>query len=259
LLRAVGNESKDREEPLPDEVSTDTEEWDWLLEEFEDRIFWDNDFAMGDEFLDLPPDEAQAKLEFFRIDSDYYLTVPEEPDERGLTAARQTLARLLGLPVPDDDGLYPALDDQYHSLTIGPGSPDDISAWENNPWVQVIGMAEPKWDCDYRAWAANFSGALPATAFQLTPTMARSVDDFPGRIQCERRGNAWVVRDEHGWYWCDLLDNCWTGNPDDEDVPALSFPTEAEARAAFAQADQMYAERQKRHKQAMARLGSVDG
>ena len=44
--------------------------------------------------------------------------------QAGLTAARQTLARLLGLPVPDDDGLYPAIDDLYHHLTIGPCSPD---------------------------------------------------------------------------------------------------------------------------------------
>ncbi len=56
---------KSREEPLPDVTSTKSNEWDWLLEEFEGRIFWDCDFAMGDEFLDLPPDQARVKLQNF--------------------------------------------------------------------------------------------------------------------------------------------------------------------------------------------------
>jgi hypothetical protein len=56
---------------------------------------------MGDQFLDLQPDEARAKLREFGIDSDYYLDTPPEPDEKGLIAARQTLARLLGHSVPD--------------------------------------------------------------------------------------------------------------------------------------------------------------
>ena len=101
MLRAVGEGSEDREEPLPDETDTDAEEWDWLLEEFEGRIFWDTDFGLGDEFLDLPPEEARAKLQYYGIDPDYYLAVPAEPDQAGLVAARQKLARLLGLPALD--------------------------------------------------------------------------------------------------------------------------------------------------------------
>jgi hypothetical protein len=104
MLRAVCQESEEREEPVPDENATDPEEWGWLLEEFMGRIFWDTDFAMGDEFLDLPRDEARVKLQFYGIDPDYYLAVPDEPDKAGLTAARQKLARLLGLPVPDQNG-----------------------------------------------------------------------------------------------------------------------------------------------------------
>src|SRR5262249_41816905 len=258
LLRAVGEESEEREEPLPDESATDAEEWEWLLEEFEGRIFWDTDFAMGDEFLDLPPDEARQKLQFYGIDPDYYLAVPDEPGEAGLIAARQTLARLLGLPVPDDDGLYPALDDLYHSLTVGPCSPDEIAAWEDNPWVQVIGMAEPGWDCDYPTWAASFSRALPLTPFQLAPAKAEAVHELPSRVRVERLGDAWVVRDEDGSDWCGLVENGWTRNPDEEDMPALTFPTEAEARSAIAQADQMYEEREKRHGEALAKLGLAD-
>lgn len=146
---------------LPDEAATDAEEWGWLLEEFEDHILWDADYAMGDDFLDLPPDEAREKLQRCRIDPDYYLAVPDEPGEAGLIAARQTLARLLGLPVPDDHGDYPAIDDLYHELTIGPCSPDEIAAWEDRPWVQVVGLANPEWDCDYPTWMAGFSWDLP--------------------------------------------------------------------------------------------------
>jgi hypothetical protein len=47
MLRAVGDGSEERDEPLPEETATDAEEWEWLLEEFEGRIFWDTDFATG--------------------------------------------------------------------------------------------------------------------------------------------------------------------------------------------------------------------
>jgi hypothetical protein len=255
MLRAVCQESEEREEPVLDETATDPEEWGWLLNEFMDRIFWDTDFAMGDEFLDLPRDEARVKLQLYGIAPDYYLAVPDEPDKAGLTAARQTLSRLLGLPVPDQDGLYPALDDAYHSLTVGPCSPDEIASWEDNPWVRVIGMAEPECDCDYPTWVASFSRALPPTPFQLAPATAGAVQQLPNHLGVERRGNAWVVRDKNGLYWCRLVENDWTSTPDTDDIPALMFPTEAEARSAFAQADQMYAEREKRHEQALARLG----
>jgi hypothetical protein len=161
--------------------------------------------------------------------------------------------------VPDDDGLYPALDDLYHGLTVGPCSPDEIAAWEDNPWVQVIGTAEPGWDCDYPTWAASLSVALPPTPFQLAPAPAGAVHELPGRVRVERRGDAWVVRDEEGSYWSGLVENGWTSAPDDEDMPALTFSTEAEAKSAFAQADQMYWEREERCEKALARLGLANG
>jgi hypothetical protein len=102
-LRAVCEGTEDREEPLPDLSCTDMDPWDWLLQEVEDRVFWDYDFDMEDEFLDSPPEEARGQLQIMGIDPDYYLTVPAEPDKVGLLAARQTLARLLGRSVPDDE------------------------------------------------------------------------------------------------------------------------------------------------------------
>lgn len=102
LLAACGDEGG-RDEPLPEVACADRDEWELLLEEFEGRILWDADYATGDAFLDLPPDEARERLGTFGIDPDYYLAVPDEPTEAGVTAARQTLTRLLGLPVPDDE------------------------------------------------------------------------------------------------------------------------------------------------------------
>jgi hypothetical protein len=258
LLRAVSEEVEGWEEPLPDETATDPEEWGELLEEFEDRIFWDADFAMGDEFLDLPPEEARARLQLYRIDPDYFLAIPPEPGESGLIAARQTLARLLGLPVPDDEGFYPALDDLYHDLCVGPVAPEQLAAWEEHPWVQRISLAEPGWDCDYLTWQTGFSGAVPPVPFQFHPTNTPIGPDWPDGLRVERWGEAWVVRDDQGFYWCGLIDNSWTEDPDD-DLPALAFPTEAEARAAFLQADRMYSERAARHRQALTRLGWLKG
>jgi hypothetical protein len=160
--------------------------------------------------------------------------------------------------VPDAEGLYPALDDLYHSLTVGPCSPDETASWENNPWVQVIRTTEPDWDCDYPTWAAVLSQALPPSPFRLTPATSEAVHELPDRYSVQRHGEVWVIRDEYGSYWCGLVENGWTSTPDDEDMPALTFPTEAAARSAFTQANQMYGERERRHEEALARLGRSD-
>src|SRR5262249_11923246 len=160
--------------------------------------------------------------------------------------ARQTLARLIGLPVPDDTGRYPALDDQYHDLMVGPCSPEEIAAWEENPWVQGVSFSEPGWDCDYPTWAASFGKAVPTAPFELAPASGVA-EETPGGTSVERHGDGWVVRDGQGWYWCGLVENGWDEQPDNEYMPALTFPTEAAARAAYAQAAQMYGERAQRH------------
>jgi hypothetical protein len=101
-LRAVAEEAEEWEEPLPEATSTDADEWDLLVEEFEGRIFWDADYEMGDELLDLPPEVARATMDLLTIDEQYFLTVPDEPGQRGLYTARQKLRQLLGLPARPD-------------------------------------------------------------------------------------------------------------------------------------------------------------
>src|SRR5205085_1967212 len=98
----------------------------------------------------------------------------------------------------------------------------------------------------------------PPTPFQLAPVTSGEVQELPGALRVERRGDAWVVRDERGSYWCGLVENGWTDDPEEEYMSALTYPTEAEARAAYAQADRMYGDRAKRRRQAMAQLGLDD-
>ncbi len=223
------------------------------MEDFEGRVFWYYDFDMGDEFLDLPPEQAQAQLQLAGIDPDYHLETPAEPSEKGLIAARQTLARLLGLVVPDDDGLYSTLVDLYHDLSIGPVTPEVIATWEDNSWIEVVGATEPDWDCDHQTWESMFSKAVPSTPFEVASADPDGSYALPGGVQVERFGKFYVVRDDQGAYWCGLVDNGWTLSPD-EDVPALTFPTEADALAAFLQANRMYGERAARHEQAIEQL-----
>jgi len=97
ILRAAVAEEVEK---LPKLTSKKWDDWDFLCECITERILWDFDFDAGDGFLDLPPDEARAKLEMYGIDEEYFLTVPDEPNEQQLTAARQTLAKLIGLKTP---------------------------------------------------------------------------------------------------------------------------------------------------------------
>lgn len=258
LLRSVFERSKKREEPLPNKNSIDLNEWGSLFEEFKHHIFWDTDFAMGDVFLDLPPEVARESLHRLGIDPDYFLAIPDEPDWRRLIAARQTLARLLGHPVVDDDGHYPAFIDLYHNLIVGPYSPEEIVEWHANPWVQIIGMTVPDWDCDFARWKTLFGEAVPNTPFQLAAAATRIVYEMPSHLSIERCGDNWCVRNEEGSFWCGLVENCWTDTLDNERDPVLAFATEAEAREAYVQADRMYDEREKRREQAMKRIRSDD-
>src|SRR5262245_14304245 len=49
------------EEPsnLPALTDTESDEWPWSIELLEETILWDADYAMDDEFLDMPPDDAR--------------------------------------------------------------------------------------------------------------------------------------------------------------------------------------------------------
>lgn len=252
LLAAVAGE----EVRPPKPTSKRWEAWSSLCECVTERMLWDCDFDLGDEFLDLPPEEARAQLSLAGIDADYFLSVPDEPNEERLIAARQTLARLIGLAVPDDDGLYPALVDLFHDLTVGPVSAEAALDWEGKPWVEVVASTGSGWDCDYPTWVSRFGGALPQSEFEVTATPDVH-DALPEGFSTEFGGGSWTVRDDRGAYWCGLIENGWTDTPD-RDTPALTFGTEEGAVAAFLDADRMYGERTARRTAALARLELSD-
>ncbi len=255
LLLATAAESDEQPDDLPSLADEDGEEWDLVLEAIEDRILWDRDYEMGDEFLDQPPEAGQELHLLAGVDPDYFTAIPREPDEAEMIAVRQALARLLGRPVPDDTGHYPALMDLYHDLVIGPCTPAEIAAWEDHDWIEVHLYSEPAWECNFTTWLADFSAGVPSVPFDMTATACSEVDSAGQReVRVERFGDAWVIRDERGAFWSDAASNCWTDIPDDED-DALRFSSQAEARAAYLRADRMYAERAARRKAALARLG----
>jgi hypothetical protein len=260
LLLAVTADAEEQPEDLPDLMEADPEPWEWLLEAVEERIFWDADYEMGDAFLDRPPEEGHELLEQMRIDEDYYTAIPREPSAAGMITVRQRLARLTGRPAPDDDGLYPALEDNFHNLIVGPCSQEEIDAWADHPWIAEIGMSEPVWDCDYATWVAKFRDAMPTDPFKL-PTGRETAlpvsGELPDDVRAEQHGDAWVIRNVRGEFWCDALTNCWDQQPERE-IPALTFASQQEAEAAYREADRMYGERASRHQAAMASLGHPD-
>jgi hypothetical protein len=164
----------------------------------------------------------------------------------------------------DDDGHYPALADLYHHLSVGPCTREEIDAWADHPWVSEIRFSQPGWHCDYATWVAEFRDSLPATPFALPEEGLVSAEvggDLPEDVHAERYGDAWVIRDGRGDFWCDALANCWSPDADDE-IPALTFSSRDAAEAAYRAADRMYGARAARHEAALARLdqlGATDG
>jgi hypothetical protein len=60
----------------------------------------DANFERGNILLELPPDAGTQQMELHGIDADYYLAVPDDPDQADLEVARRTLARLTGWTSP---------------------------------------------------------------------------------------------------------------------------------------------------------------
>ncbi len=255
LLRGVFEDEIDQNISLPDETDSDIDEWIWLFEEFQERIFWDDDFSMADDLLDLPPEVSEEVMAKLTIDREYFVTIPPEPTEAGLVSARQKLARMLGLPVPDENGFYPYVEDLYHDLRIGPCSAEQQALWADHPWLEIAFNTQPHFDCDYTTWIAEFSSAIPAQPFALGAGQRSIPDVLPNGICAEQREDSWYIRDERMGYWQEILLSCWTDSPDDDDDPALSFSTEEAANSAFLQADRMYSDRVARRKAAFDKLG----
>jgi hypothetical protein len=95
LLLACCSIAEGYEDPLPDASNEDLEAWDWILDEIVDRILWDCDYQSSNDLMDLPPDAAQQIRQIVGIDEEYNLTIPPDPDESTLAAARRKLTQLV--------------------------------------------------------------------------------------------------------------------------------------------------------------------
>lgn len=63
------------DEPLDD--PDDMEEWQWVLDAYEDRFLWDADFE-DDDVTDLPPEQAQGVRLMMGIPQEYNTAIPPD-------------------------------------------------------------------------------------------------------------------------------------------------------------------------------------
>ncbi|QEL15572.1 hypothetical protein [Limnoglobus roseus] len=239
-------------EELPRLKSKSRGRWAVLLESFGDLILWDDDHHQGDAFLDLPPKEARVRLLMAGITDEYFLDTPDEPGEKGLTRARQQLARLFDRVPPDDRGLYAGLLDNFTGVQVGPMTAEQVAEWAAHPWLEEIAQGSPVWDCSYARWAERLSGRLPGEAFELTAAVPGVAYDLPAGVRAEVLAGKWVIRSGDGSYWVDVIGNGWAdAGVFNENISPVEFETEADAKAAYVQADRLYAERAARYRAAV--------
>jgi hypothetical protein len=261
LIRGAYRGSADRSQRLPPATRKNPEDWELLLEGVEARLHWEQNDGRG--VYDAPPAAPPST----RRRKGYYHTAPREPDEAGVIAARQVLARLLDWPVPDDTGLYPTLIDYYHEFTVGPLPPDVAEEWPDHPWVHSVSVVFPRWDCDYSTWQREVRPAVPDEPFTVRPTapepapqqkrsgrpkavpMVLLTPVLPAGMRVERCGAQWVLC-HAGGYWSDMVCNRW-GEQED----ALRFASEEEARRVYTQVARMYDARRERRGAMCERLG----
>ncbi len=77
-------------EHLPEADETDFDEWDLLILCLEDRVLWDQDWAMVDH-PDAPPELARHIKQELGIQDDYFVTIPHDPKD---AEAERLLAEL---------------------------------------------------------------------------------------------------------------------------------------------------------------------
>jgi hypothetical protein len=90
ILAAASRDEHGRR--LPKLTSKSLRLWNEVIEEIKMRILWDEDYELGAEFLDLPPNETEVQYRQFGICREYFVWTPDEPRPEALRAAREELA-----------------------------------------------------------------------------------------------------------------------------------------------------------------------
>ncbi len=74
----------------------DPEDWDTCMEELLDQILWDRDFADESDYVDLPPDKANAAYSLMRVDREYFQHIVPEPTNADIERLMAKIRSLRG-------------------------------------------------------------------------------------------------------------------------------------------------------------------
>jgi len=83
------------EEPLPGPDCDEPDVWEMLVDVLAERILWNSDFDMEEDFLDGDPVVAEQKMKEMGIAREYYVKPVPEPTEEEMSAIRATLRELM--------------------------------------------------------------------------------------------------------------------------------------------------------------------
>jgi hypothetical protein len=95
VLAACREINETWEESLPAPDCDEPDVWEGLVDVLAERILWDSDFDMEEDFLDREPVSAEQKTKEMGIAREYYLKPAPEPTEVELSAIRTTLRELV--------------------------------------------------------------------------------------------------------------------------------------------------------------------
>ena len=75
------------------------DDWEILVDCLADRILWgDDDYEMGNLFLDADPSEGRARMDLMGIEDDYFTEIAPDPTDEQLQEIRRLLRSLLRPP-----------------------------------------------------------------------------------------------------------------------------------------------------------------
>lgn len=238
------------DEDFPAEDCDDLEEWQVLLECLADRVLWDEDWAHADDFLDLPPHEAQMRKAQLGIDDDYYTALPHDPADAEMEVLRGRLREIVatatigfatrplnGWP-QDEASRCVGLHDRRHGLFVGPCSPQQAREWSEARDVETVEVEDPaRFDCTFLDWCRRYGTAVrgPEAARRRLDRAIRTVQLEDG-TQLTADGDDWLVRgpDQRAWL-IDAATAHWAEVGADR-AEVARFPTLEAAFEAYMQA-----------------------
>lgn len=79
------------DEQLPNADCADVEEWEIMIDSIQSLVLWDADWLDEDLHLDVDPETSRLRKARLGIPDDYYTSIPPDPNETEVDAARARL------------------------------------------------------------------------------------------------------------------------------------------------------------------------